>query len=245
MAFKASIKTGKLKEAFDAVGRLVDEIKLKVTEDGLNTKAVDPANVAMSILSIPKEEFETYEQDEEMTIGIDLNRIDDILSLASNEDILNIHTEDGSMMNITVSGFEYDISLIDPSTIRKEPNIPDLDLPAEIVLNGKRIQRAIKATEKISDYIVISTENDSLIIKGEGDTDSVKIDIPKEDLIKIDADENARSLFSLDYLSDMSKSLQKAPEVTMHLGTDYPIMFKFNIAGSNIEYLLAPRIESE
>ncbi|OUJ18743.1 DNA polymerase sliding clamp subunit PCNA [Methanonatronarchaeum thermophilum] len=245
MAFKASIKTGKLKESLDAVGRLVDEIKLNITEEGLNTKAVDPANVAMALLTIPEDEFESYNYTEDMTIGIDLNRIDDILSLASNEDILKIETEEGSMMNIQVSGFEYNISLIDPSTIRKEPNIPDLELPAEIVLNGQRIQRAIKATEKISDYIVLSTEDNSLIITGEGDTDSVKIDLTEDDLIKIDSTENARSLFSLDYLSDMSKSIQKAPEVTMHLGTDYPIMFKFNIAGSNIEYLLAPRIESD
>ncbi|WGI17101.1 proliferating cell nuclear antigen (pcna) [Methanonatronarchaeum sp. AMET-Sl] len=245
MAFKASIKTGKLKESLDAVGRLVDEIKLNIEEDGLNSKAVDPANVAMSILTIPKKEFESYDHTEDMTIGIDLNRIDDILSLASSEDILELETDDGSMMKIKVSGFEYDISLIDPSTIRKEPNIPDLDLPAEIVLDGQRIQRAIKATEKISDYIVISTENDSLVITGEGDTDSVRIALNEEDLIKIESTEDARSLFSLDYLSDMSKSIQKAPEVTMNLGTDYPILFKFNITGSNIEYLLAPRIESE
>jgi proliferating cell nuclear antigen len=45
----------------------------------------------------------------------------------------------------------------------------------------------------------------------------------------------------------MIKAIGSAPEVTMYIGTDYPINLEFSIAEGNgqVKYLLAPRIESE
>jgi len=55
-----------------------------------------------------------------------------------------------------------------------------------------------------------------------------------------------RSLFSLDYFSDMIKST-KSTELKIFLGNDYPVKIFFDIADGKgeVAYLLAPRIESE
>ncbi|MBR6448101.1 MAG: DNA polymerase sliding clamp, partial [Methanomicrobium sp.] len=57
----------------------------------------------------------------------------------------------------------------------------------------------------------------------------------------------ARSLFSLDYLKDMGRVMSRAEEVEIHIGKDHPVKFVFSIAGGEgkVEYLLAPRIESD
>ena len=58
---------------------------------------------------------------------------------------------------------------------------------------------------------------------------------------------DAKSLFSLDYLSDMSKILGKSNEVTIDLGKDFPLKIRIKIAEGHgeVSYMLAPRVESE
>ena len=53
-------------------------------------------------------------------------------------------------------------------------------------------------------------------------------------------------MFSLDYLLDISKVSSKVTEVTLELGTDFPLRIKHKVADANgdIMYILAPRVES-
>lgn len=247
MSFKAKINAGSFKDSIESISRLVDEIKLNIKDEGITSKSADPANVAMVIFKLQKEGFDEFNVEEEMTIGLDLNRLEDILGVASTSDQITMESEDGSKLSISVSGFEYNISLLDPSTIQQEPKVPDLDLPAEIYIEGNKIRKAVRASEKVSDYVILSTENDKFIISAEGDNDSVKMELGSDKLIDMKTEEDVRSIFSLDYLSDMSKSIKKASEVQIRLGTDYPVKINFKIANEDgeIEYLLAPRIESE
>jgi proliferating cell nuclear antigen len=71
-------------------------------------------------------------------------------------------------------------------------------------------------------------------------------EMPRDELISI-TPAPARSLFSLDYLSDIIKPASKSNEVTLQIGNDFPIKINFEIAGGRgkVGYLLAPRIESE
>jgi proliferating cell nuclear antigen len=82
-------------------------------------------------------------------------------------------------------------------------------------------------------------------MEAKGDIDSLKLKIPSSELLGMKPGE-ARSLFSLDYLLDMSKSISKAAEVNLEMGIDYPLRASFKLGQSvEINYLLAPRIEQE
>ncbi|HEY7589244.1 MAG TPA: DNA polymerase sliding clamp, partial [Thermoplasmata archaeon] len=63
----------------------------------------------------------------------------------------------------------------------------------------------------------------------------------------LQAKDAVRSLFPLDYFSNMVKAISSAQTVTLYLGTDYPVKMEFKIAAGKgeVKYLLAPRIESE
>ncbi len=246
MGFEIKMNAGEFNNSIQAISRLVDEIKLNISEEGISTKAADPANVAMVIFKINKEGFEHYQVNEEMTVGLDLNRLEDILKIANKADMIELKSEDGSKLSISVSGFDYSISLLDPSTIQQEPEVPDLDLPAKIVLEGNKIRKAVRASEKISDYVVLAAQGNEFQISAEGDNDSVMMQLEEDELIEIETEKDARSLFSIDYLSDMSKSIKDAPSATVRLGTDYPVTINFEIVDGDgeVEYLLAPRIES-
>lgn len=245
--FKAVINAEVLKDAIEAVSTLVDEAKFKITKDGISARAVDPANVAMVAFDLGAKAFESYSATDG-EIGVDLTRLNDILGMTSRDDKVELNlNEETRKMEIRTGGLAYTLSLLDPSSIRKEPKVPNLELPAKIVLNGAELRRAVKAAEKVSDHMALGVADKTFYVEAEGDLDKVRLDIPESSLISIQSSGNVRSLFSLDYLNDLAKSLGKAEKVTIDLGTDYPVKFNFNIAGGNgsVTYLLAPRIESE
>jgi proliferating cell nuclear antigen len=147
-----------------------------------------------------------------------------------------------------MDGLAYTLALIDPDSIRQEPDIPDLDLSAEIVLEGAQLDRGIKAADMVSDHVRLRVDaaDEAFHIEAEGDTDDVDFELDAEDLIALTAG-SADSLFSLDYLKDMNKAIPKDAEVTIELGEEFPVKIHYAVAEGqgNITYMLAPRIQSE
>jgi proliferating cell nuclear antigen len=83
-------------------------------------------------------------------------------------------------------------------------------------------------------------------MEAEGDTDNVQLEMTKDQLVDLKAGD-AKSLFSLDYLTDISKIAGKTGEVSIDIGKDYPLKVRFKIAQGHgdVSYMLAPRVESE
>lgn len=244
--FKAIIESEKLKETVEAVSSIVDEAKVNLTPDGISIRAVDPANVAMVSLNLKSSAFEEFTATDS-ELGVDLNRLTDILGMAEKAETVELDLDEEShKLVIQMSGLTYKISLLDPASIRKEPKVPQLELPAKIVLSGSDLRRAIKAAEKVSDHMCMGVDGDTFYLEAEGDSDRMRLDMLKDQLVDLQPGD-ARALFSLDYLSDMIKSMGKSNEVTIELGRDYPAKLNFQIAGGagDVSYLLAPRIESD
>ncbi len=244
--FKAVIGSDKLKDTIESVSTLVDEAKFKINPDGISVRAVDPANVAMVSLDIAKDAFDSFEATEG-ELGIDLTKLNGIMEMADKSDNIELDLDETAhKLVVRMRGLSYTMSLLDPSSIRKEPKVPSLDLPVRIIIKGEDMKRAIKAAEKVSDYMSMGTRGEIFFMEAEGDTDNVRIEMTKEQLIDIKSGE-AKSLYSLDYLADISKILGKASEVTIDLGKDYPLKIRFKIAEGHgeVSYMLAPRVESE
>jgi proliferating cell nuclear antigen len=99
----------------------------------------------------------------------------------------------------------------------------------------------------VSDHIALKASPEGFEVVSEGDTDTVSHMVPKDLLEELQAKDAVRSLFPLDYFSNMVKAISTAPTVALYLGTDYPVRMEFKIAGGkgDVKYLLAPRIESD
>jgi proliferating cell nuclear antigen len=66
-------------------------------------------------------------------------------------------------------------------------------------------------------------------------------------LVELTSSGKHRSLFSIDYFSNMIKPVKGEDTITIQMGSDNPIRVDFDIADKkgHVTYLLAPRIESE
>ncbi|MXR21195.1 DNA polymerase sliding clamp [Halobacterium bonnevillei] len=246
--FKAIVSADTLRETLDSVSVLVDECKIHLDEDGLSIRAVDPANVGMVDLDLGAAAFESYEADGGI-IGVNLSRLEDIAGMADSDQLVQLELdEETRKLHIQIDGLEYTLALIDPDSIRQEPDIPDLDLSANVVIEGADIDRAVRAADMVSDHIALGVDaaDELFYVDAEGDTDDVHLELTRDQLIDLDAG-SAHSLFSLDYLKDMNKAIPKDAEVELELGDEYPVKIHYDIAEAQgrVTYMLAPRIQSD
>lgn len=246
--FKAIVSSGTLLAALDSVSVLVDECKIRLDEAGLTIRAVDPANAGMVDLRLDASAFESYETDDE-TIGVNLTRLEDIAGMANADDLIHLELDEKTRkLHIQIDGLEYTLALIDPDSIRQEPDLPDIDLPATAVIEGRDIDRAVKAADMVSDHIAlgVDADDDYFYVDAEGDTDDVHFELDRDELITLTAGD-AHSLFSLDYLKEMNKAIPNDAEVSTELGEEFPVNIHFDIAEGDgtVTFVLAPRIQGD
>lgn len=242
----AEIKAEILKELVDIVETIVDEVKINFDSEGLSLRAVDPAHVAMVELSLGKEAFESYEA-EETELGLNLSKIDQFLGLSSTGQIVELEQiEDENRLLMRVDNITQKMPLLDTAGMT-DPNVPQMDLPISFKLSGKHLLTGVKASKNISDHIALSAGPDGFELFSEEDEDMVRLVLGKDELDELEAKEDVRSLFALDYFSNMVKCVSADTPIQIELGKDYPVNMEFDFAdgNGNVRYLLAPRIESE
>jgi len=261
--FEAKIDANVLRECIEAITAVVDEGKLRIAEEGLKLRAVDPANVAMVSFELQSDAFDEFrfaakeaeagaeaeaaaESKAETEIGIDFVKLLGILGIGGREEVELELDEHAQKLFTRMGSLAYTISLLDPSSLRKEPKVPELEFPVRVIIETEEFRRAIRAAEKIGDHITLGVDGEVFFMEAEGEMDKLRLGLRKEQLIDL-IPGTLHSLYTLDYISAMSKGMSHAENITLNLGKDYPLQIEFEMAEGKgkVGYLLAPRIESE
>jgi len=246
--FQAAITGGDIKDFVGTLRAIVDEAKFNIEPDGLQVRAVDPANVAMDDGVLSAGAFESYDASEGI-LGLNLERLEEVLKLANRGDLVELSFNTNTFkLVIHIDGIEFTIACIDPDSIRMEPETPDMDLPASFTVDEAQISRGVKAADMVSDHIQLRCDEteQAVFIEAEGDTDDVCLELTEEEYIAITA-VDAEALFSLDYVKDISRKFPKGAEISITFGTDFPMMIEYEFADGECEILsmIAPRIRSD
>ncbi len=254
-SFAAVVEAGTLKDIVGQYTPIADEARIHLSEGGVRILLVDPANVVMRDGDYPASLFESYNTSEGR-IGIDLNDLRDVIKMAGSDDLIHLELEAGKL-NISMDGLEYTLALIDPESIREEPELPDLELPARFTIKQRELKRANKAADMVSDHVAVEARNPAdgeraIIVKADGDTDDVKLTWTEdkddiEDVMLPAAGEAFDSLFSLDYMKDIVRNISADTDIEVELGDEFPIWLRHNIDDDGetvVNTMLAPRIQS-
>lgn len=250
---KVTIEQKRLDTFLKAASKLVDEARIRCNEDGWSITAADPSNVAMVQLELPQSGFETYSVDnaseEDTILGVMLGRMNDIVGLASSSDLIDIEITQRNMLNFHVDGLEYNMALIDPDSIRSEPEVADIPTELHAEIDNEQFSRAITAGEKVSDNIELIGVNENggtLEYEASGDSDDVSGCISGDDIDVIsEPSEIVSSILSLDYLRDINRAFDNKEKVYIELGDEFPVTFRQDLGEDEptLEFTLAPRIQ--
>jgi proliferating cell nuclear antigen len=232
------IDQGRLATFVNLIRALVPECRLIITSDGLNTMAVDAANVAMVSVRLPKDAFEEFKTQPD-ELGMDVTKWKSALDICKNSPI-EIEQKDSKVV-IRDGHYTYTHAPLDPSTVRKRPNMPTLSLAATTEVDAKELLGAIKAMGVVGEKIRFTMKGVVLEVSAEGDTDKLVKEIQSNG----GKGGTATALFSLDYLTDIAKAIKDSGTVTVHMKTDNPVRFDCDIDQMEVSYLLAPRLEGD
>jgi proliferating cell nuclear antigen len=236
-----------LRTAVDVLGALVDECRMRFDADGLHVAAMDPATVASVSLDLSPAAFESYTADER-TLGVPLERLDDVLSMASSDDPVALAPDpETRRLNVAVAGLDYTMALVDPEAIRSPPDLDGMDFEytASVTLDSGALTRSVRAADMVSDHATLGVDADdgAFTVEATGDTDDVRHRLAGDDLVDADPGD-AESLYSVDYLLALERPIPSGTAVTLRLGTEVPASLSFAVAdgAGEVAYALSPRI---
>ena len=225
----------------EAVLAITQECRVWLKKDGIEARAVDAANVAMISAKMPKGAFEVYKE-ETGVLGFDLPKLKTAAGLMKTG-MLEIEQDKNGKLQITDGKTRYSNALLDVNTVRKDPNPPDIALPASVAVDAKELADSIKAMGLIGDKIRFSLQGAVLTLTTEGDTDLLIKEIEGEAVKSLK--EPVMSLFSTDYLKEIGRVFRDAETATVSMNTNHPIRIECVVDEITLEFLVAPRIEQE
>ena len=245
--FSATIAVSPFRDVLAAAGALVEECRIRVDPEGLRIRAADPAMVALVEVSLDADVFERYEATEEV-LGVDLDRLREVLTVADADDQLRLELDaETRTLGVEIGTLSYTLALIDPESIRDEPDLPAHDPPAEVQVRGAQLDRGIRAADMVADHLRLRVDDDAeqFAIEAEGDTDDVAVELTREEVEELVAG-HADSLYSLDYLRAMNKAIPAEATVSLELGEEFlaGVHFDATEPGPAVSYRLAPRIQN-
>jgi len=247
----ATVKT--VANFIEPVTALVDECKLHLEPDQARIAAVDPANVAMVETTLSASAFESYEADGH-TLGLDLDTFEDVLGLGDASDLVFLRLDESTQkLNIEIAQTDYRQALLDPGTIRSEPEIPELGLPNTAVLTSDQLAQAEAAADLASDHLTIRAgvgpNVDPIEIRFEaaGDSDDVATSFDADRAVDLELTEPVSSLFSLDYVSDVVGAMPDDAEVTLRQGSEHPALLEWAHSDGRADVLvmISPRVAGD
>lgn len=236
-------KVKELKRAIESISVLVDEGTLNISSNGIDVKAIDPSQIAMGILNVPKTVFEEYdlEGDKNLVIGMNFLELSKLMKRTRPDDTLELKID--KKVEIAFKGKTtriYELGILETSAPSREPKIETVDT---IKIAGNLFADHVKDIEMVSSKIAIEINEKGVLLSAEGDVSEVRIEISDENLIEKDVKENARATFSIEYLKNLIAAVDADTIISLKLKTDSPMVIDYGIGDGSIKYYLAPRIE--
>jgi proliferating cell nuclear antigen len=245
--FRGVMESAKeFKKVVDTVSTLLDEICFEVDEEGIKAAAMDPSHVALVSLEIPRLSFEEYEADSH-EIGIDLEAFKKVMNRAKSKDKLILELdEEKNKLNVIFENTgkrKFSLALLDLSA--SSVKVPDIEYPNVIMIKGDAFKEALKDADLFSDYVILKVDEEKFVVHAKGDLNENEAIFERDSsaIISLEVKEEAKSAFNLDYLKDMVKGVSSGDIIKIYLGNDMPVKIEYSLAGVNLTFLLAPRIE--
>ncbi len=237
------------KESIAIISDLVTEAKFKVTKDGLDLVAMDPANVAMVIFRLLSSSFTQYEVAQPEELAINLNNLKQILRRVKSDDILSLETTEDSKLKITmrsdtIRSFSVPVLELD----EKEQKVPELTFPLTVETSSSILSEAIEDVSVVSESVTFLGEKDQFSIKAEGDLSKAFIEIKPDDntTLKVNSADKHKAKYSLEYLKKMVNGGKLADRVTIRFNTDYPLKLEYKVTDRLLlSFILAPRVDND
>src|SRR3989344_817830 len=206
-----------LSKVVELISNLVIEVKFKIDSSGMSVIAIDPANVAMVRFFLAKNAFSQFDLEAKQEIwGVNLEDLKKILRRAGIKSSLILKSEDKEM--------------------------PNLEFSARIEMNSVDLIDAVEDCAVVADACSFIVDNNNFIIEAKS-LNSARSEFSGDE-VNIQA-ENCKSKYSIEYLNKFVKGSKLCDKTILNFANDHPLRMDLNIENMELNFILAPRVESE
>lgn len=234
-----------LKEGISIVSDLVNEVKIKFSENGLELVAMDPANVSMVIFTLLRNNFVEYEAPDNPEISISLTSFKQILKRAKPADSITLELGSDNRLKILFRGKNkrtFYLPLIEID--EKEQKEPDLKFAMIVETEASSFSDAISDVDVIGETVAFTADASSLVISSEDELSKADVEFKDDETTSITADteDKIKARYSIDYLKKMIGADKIAPKVKIMFSADYPLKLQYLVQDKlQLSFVLAPR----
>ncbi len=238
-----------LRDSIGIISELVNEARFKVTKEGLELVAMDPANVAMVIFKLLASNFSEYEVDKERTLAIHLGNLKQVLRRVKANDTLSLEAGEDNKLKLQLKSETtrtFSLPLLEGD--EREQKIPNLSFPVQVQTTSALLSDAIEDTNVVSESVTIAVEPGLLTVSAEGESSHAKIEVSADESTKITSQTTAKvkAKYSLEYLKKMMQGSKLTDNVEIYLNQDYPLKLEYKVLDKVLlSFILAPRVEND
>ncbi len=235
-------KPGVLSKAIGLISELVTEVKFKINDSGMSVVAIDSANVAMIHLSLSKDAFSEFQVSKEETLGVNLDDLKKILKrcgaksiliLERKENKLNIELQDRIKRNFSLNLIEIE---------KEDKELPNLEYSSKVNMNSVDFIDAIEDCSVVADACSFIIEDGKFVIEAKN-LNSARAEFSGDEA-EIEA-EDCKSRYSLEYLQKFIKGSKLCEKTSLNFANDHPLRMDLNFESLQLNFILAPRVETE
>ena len=231
-----------IKEAFNSISKIVDEVVCNIDGEGFRVSAMDRSHICFVFLDLNASVFDEFSCDVPEKICMDTVEFMTVLKRIKKNDVLSL-SNDGNNLIIGLKGDvdrEFNIKLIDMNY--ETPVPPSIEFPVRISVPSNIVNDAITDMNLFSEklYFIIDDECFTVNTNGEFGDASFKY-LHGESGIN----NTTKASFSIDKLKDIFSASKFSDVVSLNMGNDMPMGMDFELVTGDgkLEYLLAPRLE--
>jgi len=230
-----------LLKVIEVISELVTDVRIKVNEFGMSILAIDPANVAMLKFRLPKSSFSQFETENE-SLGINLDSLKKILRRCGGSTPLTLEKKENNIEILIQDRIKRNFSLNLIEIESQEKEMPNLDYSAKVEISSEDLISSIEDCSVVSDACSFIIDQGNFIVESKG-LNSARSEFSKDE-VKIEA-ENCKSKYSLEYLHKFMKGAKICDKTVLNFANDHPLKIDLKTDQMELNFLLAPRVETD
>lgn len=241
-------KVKEFKTLISAIAKLIDTATFRISPGEFKLNAMDPTHVCSVRLFLEDSWFPEMICRESQQIALPLNNLENILKTSDDETLFltqKLHERPEFYFKTDAgSTRSFHLNICPPE---EEPGDPDLHPTVEFSISPSNLEKIIKSSILMGDYIEISMSLDSktLLTHTQGDNGDSNNEFSEFSKAPVGG-MLGNSTYSLEFLKDIIAANPIAENITIALAPELPIQLTFHLRDhGELIYILAPRVEEE
>ncbi len=229
-----------IKNIFSNINKIIDEIIVECTYDGLNFIGIDRGHVCYFEGIISKDLFDYYELEKGMLLYIDLEEFVRVLKRGKNKDNLVFEADDEQYIVYFKNKNTRKFSITQLNDVMNSRKPPVLDYSTKFNFEYDSLKDTLKDAELYSDRLAIIREDDVVVFSCDGNSGNYNNEFYLEENIN----DSFSSVYSVSWLLKIFDTKLSSEDIVINMGQDFPILIEMSVDNVKMKYLLAPILDN-